>query len=94
MGRNGGEMFGNFFSAVVTGGAGGVVCHEDYGQAGKVWGEMVDEFAGSAGNLQKRVLDGNYGKRYALPVNYSGLEGHGGRHLVGEKVLRRECSVH
>jgi len=94
MGRKGGEMFGNFFSAVVTGGAGGVVSHEDYGEAGEVWRKMVHEFAGSAGNLQKRVLDGNYGKRYALLVNYSGLEGHGGRHLVGEKVVSCECSVH
>jgi hypothetical protein len=94
MGRNGGEMFGNFFSAVVTGGAGRVVSHEDYGEAGKVWREMVDEFAGSAGSLKKTVLDGNYGKRYALQVNYGGLEGHGGRHLVEAKLESCECSVH
>ena len=51
MGRNGSEMFGNFSSAVETRDAGRVVSHEDYGEAGKVWGEMVDEFAGSARNL-------------------------------------------
>jgi len=78
MGRNGGEVFGNFFSAVKTGDAGGVLSHEDYGKAGKVWREMVNEFAGSAGSLQKTVLNGNYSERPALLVNYSGLEGHGG----------------
>jgi hypothetical protein len=71
-------MFGNLLSAVKTADAGGVVSHEDDRKAGKVWSEIVDEFAGSAGSLQKTVLDGNYGKRHALLVNYGGLEGHGG----------------